>query len=91
MLQVMFVITFAYSNVDPCVGSALEFRPCPSEDMAAWKDRIPAGRCDNETAVANWLDEQLHETRGGLLPHRLSAFSLAGRIPLVSSETCRRH
>ncbi|KAL7870968.1 hypothetical protein SRHO_G00084650 [Serrasalmus rhombeus] len=60
--------------------STLEFRPCPSEGMAAWANRLPASGCSNEAIVADRLDEQLHEACGGILPYCLPPCHLAGGI-----------
>ena len=37
--------------------------------------------------MADGLDEQLHETCGGLVPHSISPPVLARRLPLVPGET----
>ncbi len=38
--------------------------------------------------MADRLDEQLHETRGGVFSHSISPPALARRLPLVPGETC---
>lgn len=58
--------------------------------MAEGQDGLPAGGRSYEAAVADGLDEQLHEARGGLLPHRLPTLALAGGLPLVPGKRERK-
>lgn len=37
--------------------------------------------------MADRLDEQLHETCGGVFPHSIPPSALARRLPLVPGET----
>lgn len=67
-------------------GSEVEHQPPSPEGLAAGEDRVPPGGRRHEAAVADGLDEQLHQTRGGLLPHRVPPPPLAGRLSLVSGE-----
>lgn len=58
--------------------------------MAARTDGVPSGRRSHEAAVADRLDEQLHETCGGIFSHSISSSALAGGLSLVPGETCMR-
>lgn len=69
--------------------SEVEYRPLPPEGLAARADRIPSGGCSHEAAVADRLDEQLHEACGRLLSHSVPPPAVAGRLPLVSGEKGR--
>lgn len=70
------------------VGTAVEQQSQSSQGLAARAHRLPFGGCSHEAAVADGLDEQLHQTRGGFFPHSVPASALAGRLSLVSGETC---
>lgn len=64
-------------------GPEVEYRSQPPQSMAERQNRLPSGRCSNEAAVADRLDEQLHETCGCIVSHCISPSALARRLSLV--------
>ena len=61
----------------------VELRQRAPESLAEWKDWLPSGGCCYETDLENWLDKQLHEARGCLLPRGISQDQLGGGFAMV--------
>lgn len=91
--QILSLYHYILSLTRPLVfaGPAVEQRSWPPEGLAARANRLPSGGCSHEAAVADRLDEQLHETCGGILSHSIPPPALARRLSLVPGETLAQH
>lgn len=66
--------------------AAMEPEQSSPEGVAEREHRLPPGGCGDAAAVVDRLDEQLHASCGGFLPHLLPPSALGARLRLVSGQ-----
>ena len=65
-------------------GPKMEQQQGPPQGMAKRQYRVPIGGCLYETAMVDWLDEQLHASRCCFFPHLLPQYTLGRGVQVVS-------